>query len=332
MGSSKNKSTTGLAVEYLQGLHLVDSILWLDAPRKADLCFISHAHLSTSLTHEKVFLSEATAVLAEGLIDPHRTLVSPMLRNFALGGLDLSLHPSGHMLGASQLLIRRDQERLAYTGHFDLNPRRLGEQGRILDCEHLLIHAQHAEDLPPRENEEKALTTWAKSQLAKKRQPVLLCQGLGTAQELAALLTEEGLSCAHLRALSPVFRTYRQLDSKQATSRAHRGGGKTDVVLLAPHHLAQSKPIARLTRASLAQVSGRRKAQKDPSIERHFFISSHADRKTVVRYAQNCRARRITLLGPAAEPLALRLRENGLRAWALRVPTQLQLNLKPSAT
>ena len=332
MRNRKDRSTSHLAVEHLQGVHLVDSVLWLDAPRKADLCFISHAHLDTSLTHEKVFLSEATAVLAEGFLEAHRTLVSPMLRNFALGGLDLSLHPSGHMLGASQLLVRRGQDRLVYTGHFDLNPRRLGDQGRILDCEHLVIHAQHTRDLPPRESEEKALTTWAKDQLAKKRQPVLLCQGLGTAQELAALLAKEGLSCAHLSALSPAFRAYRQLGIKQNLSRVHRGGRKTGEVLLVPHHLAQGKSIAKLTTASRAHISGQRKTHKDSSVEKHFFISSHADAKTVMHYAQACRARRITLLGPAADPLAVRLREQGLRAWALRVPNQLQLDLKPSAT
>ncbi|HUU01175.1 MAG TPA: hypothetical protein VM425_07050 [Myxococcota bacterium] len=61
---------SSLDVEYLQGIHLVDSILWLDAPRLADLCFVSHAQQKFAGPHRKILLSEKTAAL---LLNPELT-------------------------------------------------------------------------------------------------------------------------------------------------------------------------------------------------------------------------------------------------------------------
>lgn len=319
------KRSSPLAVEYLQGIHLVDSVLWFDAPRKADLCFLSHAHLDSPFGHEKVFTSEATAALAARYLDSHRTLVCPMLRSFALGGFDLSLHPSGHMLGASQLMVRRDQERLIYTGHFDLSHRRSCHQGRVLECEHLVIHAQHTGALPQRERQEAALVEWSAQELSHGRSPVLLCQAPGTAQELAALLTERELPHRHLRSLATQFKAYRSLEADAGRGSAYRGRAKQAQVIIAPHRAQDSRVLQGMEAPSLALVCGKAPRKMPAGAKSHFALSSHADAPALLRYARQSKARRITLLGPAAEALAEQLRAEGHKAWPLQVPKQLRL-------
>ena len=135
--------SSSIDVEYNQGIHVLDSILWLDAPRQTDLCFISHAHIDPVGPHRKILTSEATAALIRRRIGRGKTLTSPFLRRFSLGELDLELHPAGHMLGAAQVRVTRDGSQLVYTGDFQLGRSRTAGQANVLDCDVLVMRATY---------------------------------------------------------------------------------------------------------------------------------------------------------------------------------------------
>ena len=88
MPATDMSDARGIDVEYLQGIHLVDSILWLDALRRAELCFVSHAHLDPIDPHRKVLTTEATAQLIGRRLGDTQMLVTPYRRPFSLGELD----------------------------------------------------------------------------------------------------------------------------------------------------------------------------------------------------------------------------------------------------
>src|SRR5581483_7090017 len=106
------------------GLHVTGTPLWLDARRKSELSFVSHAHTDHIARHERVIATAATLRIMEHRLGPLASkLPAPYHRPFKLGDLDVELLPAGHVLGSAQIRIRRpDGHRVVYTGDIGLEP------------------------------------------------------------------------------------------------------------------------------------------------------------------------------------------------------------------
>ena len=329
MGARNTPTPSKLDVEYLAGIHLVDSILWMDALRRVDLCFLSHAHATQSFEHGKILATDATIRLSTGAPIRPKTLTSPYYRRFSLGDLDLELHPAGHVLGAAQLLITAGGRRLVYTGHFDLSPNRSIEPARILDCDVLVMDVDGCTPgliRPEPEPEAAAVVAWIRRVLAAKAQPVLLADPLGPAQELAALIGKAGWTTRVHRSIYTVCRTYHELGNKLPGVRSFRGTPRHDEVTIFPPHLARSRAIEKLTRRRLALAKPFENASGEaslPHFDERFDFSCSADHAGVLRYALESNARRIYVLGRYAAAIADDLRSRGHRAWPLIPPHQM---------
>ena len=333
MPTIENQAFSEVDAEYLRGIHLVDSVLWMDAPRRVDLSFISHAHLDRALAHGKVLATEATARLASGMLAGNKTLISPFYRRFALGDLDLELHPAGHILGSAQLRVTRGGRRLVYTGHHNLQTTRTAEQAHVLSCDVLVLDSSYGSTrmrFPPRQQVEEDILSWIEQALDDRAQPVLLGRPIGTAQEVASLLGAGGFSIRVHRSIYEHCKAYHALGMKLPLVKCFRGTPGRDEVTIFPRHLARSRAVEKLPRARLALVSGRA-ASPDAAqrfkVDRAFALSSLADHPALVRYAHESDARKIYVVGAHAEALATELRGQGLRAWPLRPPQQLDLFL-----
>jgi len=317
---------SSLDVEYLQGIHLVDSILWLDAPRLADLCFVSHALQKFSGPHRKILLSDKTAALLDdrGKTASMPALVSPFYRRFSIGGLDLELSPSGYMLGAAQLCVTRNNRRLVYTSDFQLEPSRTAEKARVIETDTLVMKATfggRGHIFPPRAEVEQAIVAWARRRIEAGECPVIFTSDAGQAQELVAILGDAGLGVRAHRTIFALSKKYISLGVKMTLPRRFAPGAGHGEVVLFPRHLRRSRAIAGLERVRTAMVGG----QAVHPVDQTFALCGHADHAALVRYANESGAGKIYLLGPAAGELAQELRDMGLKAWTLRPPVQAEL-------
>ena len=318
----------GIDVEYNQGIHVQDSILWLDAPRRTDLCFISHAHVDPAGPHKKILASEATAALLRRKIGRSRTLTSPFFRRFSLGELDLELHPAGHMLGAAQVRITHKSGRLVYTGDFQLEPSRTAGRADILECDVLVMRATYGlprHVFPDRQEVEAEMIAWARRTLDDGGQPVVFAAPLGKAPELAGIFSQHGLAVRVHESIHQVCRTYRALGVELANVRRFRTAPVKGEVIIFPPHLRRSKAIARLKRVHSCVATGRAPDAKGQLPDAVFVLSGHADRPALLRYARESGAGRIRLTGPAAAPLAAELLALGHDASVLQPSEQMGL-------
>jgi putative mRNA 3-end processing factor len=336
MPPESDRRRPGLEVEYLQGLHVVDSVLWLDAPRRAELCFLSHAHLEPGPgLARKVLTSEGTARLMGGRLAAGTTLRSPFLRRFTFGGLELCLHPAGHLPGSAQLEVRRDGQRLVYPGHARLEPGRLAEQARVLECDLLVLPAELGgaqQRFPPRLESEPSLVEWALAELGRGRRPVLFVPPLGLAQEVGLLLHHAGLGLRASRAMRAAFRRLGALVPGLPEVRGPGGAPGPDEVCLCPlpargplAPLAAPRGIPHPATALLGEAALEPEAARRWGVERAFAFTDRLDRAGLERYARESGARRVVLVHGPAEALAHELRALGLPAEALNTPRQLDL-------
>jgi putative mRNA 3-end processing factor len=315
-------------VEYNQGIHVQDSVLWLDAPRQTDLCFISHAHVDPVGPHKKILASEPTAALLRRKIGRGKALTSPFYRRFSLGELDLELHPAGHMLGAAQVRIAREGSRLVYTGDFQLEPSHTAGKAEVLECDVLVMRATYGlprHVFPDRREVEAEMVAWAKRTLDNGEQPVFFAPPLGKAPELASILSQHGLPVRVHKSIHQVCRTYRALGVRLDNVRCFRiSPGKGEVIIFPPH-LRQSKAITRLKCVRSCVATGRALDAKEQSPDTAFVISGHADHPALLRYARESGAGKIRLTGPAAGPLSAELTALGHDASLLQPTEQMAL-------
>jgi putative mRNA 3-end processing factor len=323
------RATPSINVEYLRGIHVVDSVLWFDAPRQADLCFVSHAHLGLSVAHKKVLTTPQTAALVREKLAPARALLSPYRRRFVLGEFELELFPAGHIPGSAQIRVTRAGERLVYTGHFNLNPVRTAEQAAVLECEVLvmpLVYVREHHVFPPRHEVEAAIVEFVKHSVANGAAPVLLASPLGNALELVKVLEEHGLMMRAHRAIVFACRHAQKLGVELPHVKRFDGSAQPGEVILLPPSVDVQPTLRHVPNARLALVSGR---AVEPGyaerlgVDRAYPLSSHADRNAVIRYIRESNARRIFLMGADADLLAGELRSRRIAAWPLLPPKQL---------
>ena len=148
---------------------------------------VTHAHsdhcrLTSSTSY---FMTPETLALAS----PKKN-VNVQVKNFGekfhVNGFDVSMHPSGHILGSAQLRIANGVEAVV-TSDFKLQESLLLKGAEILPCEVLLIETTFGLkefSFPPREEVYTEMAKWAKEKIAGGAFVVLAGYATGKAQEL----------------------------------------------------------------------------------------------------------------------------------------------------
>jgi putative mRNA 3-end processing factor len=323
----------GAAVELRRaGLHLCGTSLWMDARRKSELCFVSHAHSDHIARHERVIATAATLRFMEMRLGKVKSaLPVPYNRPFELGPLVLELLPAGHVLGSAQLrVVMPDGTRVVYTGDLGLSPSLTAEPAQTAECDVLVIEATFGHPrytFPSREKTFDRLADWCRAAQARGALPVVLAYALGKSQEAASALVRRGLPvCAH-PSIHDLCALYGELGTPLSVRRFEGAFLPGEVALFPPHH-KRAAALARVRHAT-AVLTGW--ALDGPMATRRygadvaFPISDHADFPQLVRYARATGASEVLTLHGFADELAGALRAEGILSRAVHRPLQLPL-------
>ncbi len=199
--------------EYHDSDILVHSLgLWLDARRKKDFSFVSHAHGDHTGRHETILATPATLALAaereavrreaRGLGPPRRVpaeMPVPYGRPVQMDRATVTLHPAGHILGSAQILVERGGRRLLYSGDFCPQETAAAEALEIPKADTLIMECTYGlpeHRFPRRDEVVEKLCGFVESTLASGRTPILFCYALGKGQEVLRILSEAGYRTA----------------------------------------------------------------------------------------------------------------------------------------
>jgi len=321
-----------------EGLHLTGTPLWLDATRKRELCFVSHAHSDHVGRHERVIATAATLRLME-----HRLkrpvpapLPAPYGRPFELGPLVLELLPAGHVLGSAQLrVIRQDGRRVVYTG--DLNPARAltAEPLQVAECDTLVVESTFGHPryrLPRREDVLADVAGWCRAQLQRGVTPVLLAYPLGKSQEAIRYLGDQGFRLRAHASVHALCTLYGELGVPLSVE-LFDGASPSGEVLVFPPNLARSSVLAKVGPRALAMLSGWAldgTAHHRAGADVAFPLSDHADYPGLLAYVKATGASEVITHHGFAVEFAEALRGEGLDARALGTRQQLDLFTGPA--
>lgn len=122
-------------VHFNSGIEIDGVNLPLDSTRKRDFAFVSHAHSDHVASHRKILATPETILFFR---KRYKQILSRALqfgKRAKIGKVDVELFSSGHILGAAQIMIHRDDQKIVYTGDFKLKPSATVEPIEIRKCD-----------------------------------------------------------------------------------------------------------------------------------------------------------------------------------------------------
>ena len=316
-------------------MKVVGSSLHLDARRRVECAFVSHAHGDHIGRHDRTIATAATlALMRHRLGEPKRrkteALPAEFRAPFGLGELTLELFPAGHVLGSAQLRVMKNGIALGYSGDLCTEPTHAAEPAEVMACDVLVLESTFGHPryvFPPKEETLRAIRRFVDDALSDGATPVLLGYALGKAQEILKYLADAGYRCACHPVVHAVNRVYESHGVAFPNVRSlPPEGPDAGEVVVAPPHLARSPAMRGVRRRRTAvltgwAIDGGRHFHADAA----FPLSDHADFPSLLKYAKATGASRVFTVHGFSDVLAAALRKEGIRAEPLVEERQLEL-------
>jgi putative mRNA 3-end processing factor len=311
------------AVElHKSGLQVTGTALWLDARRKTELSFVSHAHADHVARHERTIATQPTLkFVAQRLGKLRGALPVAYNRPFSLGSYAVELLPAGHILGSAQIRITHsDGRRIAYTGDLNLAFSLTAEPAQVAECDTLVMestfgHPRYA--FPPKEKVLAQVEAWIRRKQDEKVNPVLLGYPLGKSQEVMKFLSSRGFPlCAH-SSIHRMAELYAECGMPIGEVRKFDGTLRDGEVVIYPPRFSGANALSRIWPYATAMLTGWAMdvgAARRYRADMAFPLSDHADFPSLVSYAKATGAKEVLTCHGFAEDLAQALREAGMDA------------------
>jgi putative mRNA 3-end processing factor len=324
-----------LPIELSKGqLKVSQSGLFLDAHRRSECAFVSHAHGDHIARHDRTIATRPTVSLMRHRLGAKvrgEALAADYRKPFGLGDLTLELFAAGHVLGSAQLRATRNGVALGYSGDLCLEPTLTAEPAEVMECDVLVLESTFGLPryvFPAKEEVLGRIRAFVDDALSDGATPVLLGYALGKAQEILKFLGTAGYRCrAH-----PVVHAVNKVYEAEGVALPNVDllgpeGPLPGEVVVAPPHLARTSPILRIRPRRTAiltgwAIDGRHGFR---GADACFPLSDHADYPSLVRYAKATGATRVLTIHGYARELAASLRKEGIRAEPLVEREQLEL-------
>ena len=312
------------------GLYCPQGDFYVDPWRRVSRAVITHAHADHARAGSDRYLCAA----------PGKTVLRTRLgggaaidtlrygERLSINGVQVSLHPAGHVLGSAQVRIEHGGETWVVTGDYKLEADPTCASFEPVACDVFVTESTFG--LPvyrwqPPEVVAAEIDAWWRSNRDAGRTSVILAYALGKAQRLAAMVDPSiGPIVAH-GAVMKLVEAYRASGVRlppidRVPPRARRVGGGRALVI-APPSVAGSSWLRLFGESSVAMASGwmtLRGVRRRRGFEKGFAVSDHADFPGLLRAIAATGARRVLVTHGFTDPLARLLRERGLEADVLR--------------
>ena len=309
-----------------EGLYCPAGDFYIDPWRPVERAVITHAHADHARGGHQHYLSHVDA--AQMLKTRLGGAISLKTLNYGevikLGGVQLSLHPAGHVLGSSQIRMVHQGQVWVVSGDYKIEAEPSCQAFEPLRCDVFVTESTFA--LPiycwePQSVVIDQISAWWQANAAKGIYSVLYTYSLGKAQRLAMALPE-GSVWVH-PAVDAINACYRSAGRKIPLMPCWRGEQKPPAgsLLLVPPAIADSSALSRLAGYEDASVSGwmrLRGIRKRRALDRGFVMSDHADWPGLLWAIRQTGAQKIFVTHGQVDVLVRYLCEQGLDAAPLQ--------------
>ena len=322
-------------IQQKHGIHLPQIGWSLDATRRAERSFVSHAHSDHMARHPEVVCTYATARLMRARLPSKKRTehILPFGHTEQLTpDCTVTLHPAGHIFGSAQILLNHAEHgSLLYTGDFKLYPGHAAEACATPRADTLIMETTFGLPryvFPPADEIIANLIAFCRQALADGATPVLFCYSLGKSQEVLRALAPAGLPvmlhaetfrltriCARLGLDFPPHAEF--------TASTHAG----HVIITPAHAPGLLKHVTTPRTAAITGWALDRGVNHRFQNTAAFPLSDHADFPSLLAFVDRVQPKRVYTVHGFTKEFAATLRARGIEASPLGEGYQPELPL-----
>jgi putative mRNA 3-end processing factor len=313
----------------------------VDPTEAVPVAIVTHAHRDHLAPGSgRIICAAESAPLLRQRLGPEVTIEPRAFgESFRLGDVDVSLHPSGHVLGSAQVRLARAAdagggEIWVVSGDYKTDPDPTCAPFEVVPCDVFVTEATFALPIYRWTASDEVISDmrdWLDDNRREGRTSVLLAYALGKAQRLithlAPHLDEPMLAHGAVVSACEAYRAAGvPVPAVTYVDETMRGAQVQGRVVIAPPTVLGSPWMKRFPRASVAMVSGWmrvRGRRRWKGVDRGFVLSDHADWPGLLTTIAATGARRVLTTHGYADVLARYLREQRMDAEALEPPATI---------
>ncbi len=304
-----------------KGLYCAAGDFWIDPWEPVDRAVITHAHSDHAKAGHRQYLTMADGVelLRQRLGDEITVRGVAYGERVDINGVQVSLHPAGHMLGSAQVRVEHRGQVAVVSGDYKVRPDPTCPTFEPVRCDLFIGEATFA--LPiyswPDEAEVFAdINAWWRGNQAVGKTSVLFSYALGKAQRLLAEI-DAGIGPIYAHgALMRYEAAYAAAGVHQPAlsyceAKAVKAGNGAALVM-APPSAFGTPWMRKLGKVSTAFASGWmtvRGRRRQRGVDRGFILSDHADWNGLIEAITATGAEKVLLTHGYSAALARWLRE-----------------------
>jgi putative mRNA 3-end processing factor len=308
------------------GLYCADGDFYVDPWLPVDRAVITHAHSDHACADSRAYLATRPGeALLRARVGGGATIQALAYgESVVLGGVRVSLHPAGHILGSAQVRIESGGEVWVVSGDYKLEPDPTCAAFEPVACDAFVTESTFGLPIyrwPPEAEVFAEIRSWWAANRQAGKASMLFAYSLGKAQRvLAGLNPADGRIYTH-GAVENCCRMYREAGIALApTTHVASAPATTDwsgALILAPPSANSSPWMRRFGPLSTGFVSGWmriRGARRRRSLDRGFVLSDHADWPGLMSAVRASGASRVWVTHGYRAPVVEWLKQQGMDA------------------
>ena len=303
------------------GLYCELADVWIDPNLPVKRALITHAHMDhfTFGCDEYISTYETSVIIRERIGKEINIKTYDYEKEFKINGIKISFHPSGHILGSSQIKFSLAEEIWLITGDFKRQKDETCKEYEIVKTDYLISESTFGLPIFKWDEPQKTatdITKWVNSSLEKTS--ILFCYSLGKAQRLLNEISKTNFKnniYTHT-SIYKMNKCYEKLgidicDTNKFDKTQDIDEFKGSLVLLPPS-LYKETFLKKFKEIQTGFVSGWmsiRALRKRSGYDKGFAISDHADGDDILRTIKESEAKNVFFHHGDSEALNKYLKE-----------------------
>lgn len=337
-----------LIVQRPEGLYCPPGDFYIDPWRPVDRAVITHAHADHARMGHRHYLAtdKAEGVLRSRLGQGINLQTLPYGVQITHNGVELSLHPAGHVLGSAQVRLSHGGQTWVASGDYKIAPDATCTPFEPVRCDVFITESTFG--LPiyrwrPDAELFADINAWWSANAAAGRSSVLMCYSFGKAQRILSGVDASIAPIVVHGAVQPLNLAYREagvkLPETLTVSEVSDPADFKRALVLCPPSAAGGPWAKRFGDFSDAFASGwmqLRGARRRGSYDKGFVLSDHADWPGLMGAIGATGANRVIVTHGSVPVMVRYLSEQGLQAEAFQTeygddPLEEQVVTNPAA-
>lgn len=317
-----------------QGLYCPAGGFHIDPWRPVPYAVITHAHADHARPGSEHYLTtpQGKAVLATRMQADAEIETVAYGKPITFGGVRISLHPAGHLLGSAQVRVEHEGEVWVISGDYKRQEDPTCESFEPVKCHTFITESTFGLPVyrwPDAKETAESINAWWRQNAEADRTSLIYAYSLGKAQRILALLDPEAIPgggpiLVH-GSIEKMVDAYREagvvlppvIHADADAAKRHRGRA----VVLAPPSANGTTWVRKFAPFASAFVSGWmrvRGTRRWRAVDRGFVMSDHVDWPGLMQTIEETQAQRIGVTHGYSDAVVKYLQSQGRDAFELK--------------